>query len=192
MRLLYFILLVLFTLGAGSTHAQVTTDTITYVQSTSQEVLPDSITYTHSPRKATIFSAVLPGAGQAYNKKYWKIPIIYAGFGVLGYLIKTNHDEYNIYKTAYRYRLDGDESTVDDFVGIYADQDLVTLKDFYRRNRDLSIIGMGVLYVLNIIDASVDAHLFYFNVSDDLTMRIEPGFQSGPFAGPVVGLKFNF
>ena len=152
----------------------------------------DSLSLMHSPRKASIYSAILPGAGQAYNKKYWKIPVVYAGFGVLGYFVKTNNDEYKIYKDAYKFRLDGDESTVDQFVGIYADQDLVTLKNFYRRNRDLSIIGMSVLYILNIIDASVDAHLFYFNVSDDLSLQVEPSIQHGFNTTPTIALRMRF
>lgn len=156
------------------------------------QIPTDSLSKIHSPRKASIYSAVLPGAGQAYNKKYWKIPVIYAGFGVLGYFVKTNNDEYKIYKNAYKFRLDGDESTVDQFVGIYADQDLVTLKNFYRRNRDLSIIGMSVLYILNIIDASVDAHLFHFNVSDDLTLQVEPSLQYGLNTHPSVALRMKF
>lgn len=152
----------------------------------------DSLTRVHSPRKATIMSAVLPGAGQAYNRKYWKIPVVYAGFGVLGYLVKFNNDEYKIYKEAYKLRLDGDETTVDAFTQVYADQDLTTLKDYYRRNRDLSIIGMSLLYILNIIDASVDAHLFHFNVSDDLTMQWQPSLQLNDRPTATVGLVMKF
>jgi len=152
----------------------------------------DTTANNHSPRKATIMSALLPGLGQSYNKKYWKIPIIYAGFAGLGYLVKTNNDDYKIYKDAYKFRLDGDESTVDSYVGIYSDNDLVTLKNFYRRNRDLSLIGMSVLYVLNIIDASVDAHLFYFNVSDDLTINVQPEYRPGPFANTAISFKVQF
>ncbi|HMT29821.1 MAG TPA: DUF5683 domain-containing protein [Bacteroidia bacterium] len=152
----------------------------------------DSLSMLHSPSKATLLSAALPGAGQFYNKKYWKIPVIYAGFAGLGYLVKTNHDDYKIYKDAYRLRLDMDENTVDDFVGVYSDEDLVTLKNYYRRNRDLSMIGIGLLYILNIIDASVDAHLFYFNVSDDLTLHVQPGYSGGYFAGPALNLSVNF
>jgi hypothetical protein len=158
----------------------------------SAQTATDSFSLLHSPRKASIYSAILPGAGQAYNKKYWKIPVIYAGFGVLGYFVKTNNDEYKIYKEAYKFRLDGDETTTDQFVGIYADQDLVTLKNFYRRNRDLSIIGMSVLYILNIIDASVDAHLFHFNVSDDLSLQLEPSLQQGLNTTPSLALRMRF
>lgn len=152
----------------------------------------DSLALLHSPRKATIYSAILPGAGQAYNKKYWKIPIIYAGFTALTYFVVTNNQDYIIYKNAYKFRLDGDESTTDDFVGIYTDEDLVTLKNYYRRNRDLSVIGISLLYVLNIIDASVDAHLFYFNVSDELSLNVTPGYMPGQFAGPSLSLNFHF
>lgn len=156
------------------------------------QVPKDSLSIMHSPSRASIMSAILPGAGQAYNKKYWKIPVIYAGFAGLGYLVKTNNDEYKIFKEAYRLRLDGDESTTDEFVSVYADQDLVTLKNFYRRNRDLSIIGIGVLYILNIVDAAVDAHLFYFNVSDDLTMHIRPDYNPLVFSGPSLSLSIQF
>jgi hypothetical protein len=144
----------------------------------------------HSPRKATILSAILPGAGQAYNKKYWKMPIIYAGMFGLGYLVKTNNEEYNNYKDAYKLRLDGDPATTDEYVGVYSDQDLVTLKDYYRRNRDLSALGIGVIYILNILDAAVDAHLYHFNVSDDLTLDITP--FAIPAAKPIAAVNFCF
>jgi len=156
------------------------------------QIISDTVFIEHSPRKATIFSTVLPGLGQAYNKKYWKIPVIYAGFTGLSYLAIINNKDYITYKDAYRQRLDGDESTIDAYVDIYSDNDLVTLKNFYRRNRDLSIIGISVLYVLNIIDASVDAHLFNFNVNDDLSIFIQPQYQTGPFAASAISLKIRF
>ena len=165
---------------------------IFFVHAVSAQNTKDSLSLLHSPTKASLMSAILPGAGQVYNKKYWKIPIIYAGFAGLGYLAVTNNSDYKIYKDAYRLRLDGNESTLDEYVGIYSDEDLVTLKDYYRRNRDLSYICMGLLYALNIIDASVDAHLFYFNVNDDLTMLVQPGYSAGLNAGLSLNLSFNF
>lgn len=152
----------------------------------------DSLSLLHSPKKASIYSAILPGLGQAYNKKYWKIPVIYAGFATLGYFIVTNNNKYQDYKDAYIARIDDDPSTVDDYTDIYSDQDLVTLKDFYRRNRDLAIIGAGVLYVLNILDASVDAHMFYFDVNDNLSMRITPGVQYVQTMQPGLSLSLHF
>jgi len=151
----------------------------------------DSLAKLHSPRKAALLSTVLPGAGQIYNKKYWKAPVIYAGFAGLGYLVKFNNDRYQIYKDAFSARADENPDTVDEFEDVYSEQDLVTLKNYYRRNRDLSIIGIGLIYVLNILDASVDAHLFYFNVSDNISMNIAPaGIPSSRTAGILV--SFNF
>ncbi|MFN5224323.1 MAG: DUF5683 domain-containing protein [Bacteroidota bacterium] len=144
----------------------------------------------HSPHKAAVMSALLPGSGQAYNKKYWKIPVLYGGFAGLGYAIRFNNREYNQYKDAFKLRLDGNENTVDEFAGIYSDNDLSTLKDFYRRNRDLSIIGCGLLYILNIVDASVDAHLFGFNVSNDLSLNITPSAVAG--MNPGIGVVLSF
>lgn len=128
----------------------------------------------HSPTKAAVFSALLPGMGQAYNKKYWKIPIVYAGFAGLGYWISHNVNNYRTYREAYRIRIDDDSLTVDSFIDTYTTADLKTLKDFYRRNLDLSVILTAVWYGLNIIDAAVDAHLLQFDVSDNLSIRIEP------------------
>lgn len=128
----------------------------------------------HSPRKAAILSAVLPGAGQVYNKKYWKLPIIYAGAAGLVYSFQFNQSHYLKYRNAYKYRIDGDASTVDNYVGIYSDDNLNTLQKYYHRYRDLTVIGFAALYALNVIDASVDAHLFTFDVSDDLSLRVQP------------------
>jgi hypothetical protein len=128
----------------------------------------------HSPKKAALFSAVLPGSGQFYNKKYWKMPIIYAGFAGLAYSFQFNQGQYAIYRDAIKFRTDNDSSTTDKFVGVYSDDQLITLFKYYHRFRDLTVVGGLTLYFLNIIDAAVDAHLFTFNVSDDLTMDIHP------------------
>jgi hypothetical protein len=128
----------------------------------------------HSPKKAALFSAVVPGAGQVYNKKYWKVPIIYAGFAGLAYSFQFNQSRYVKYRNALKYRLDDDSSTTDDFIDIYSDDQLTTLYQYYHRYRDLTVIGGAALYLLNIVDAAVDAHLFTFNVSDDLSLNIHP------------------
>ncbi len=125
----------------------------------------------HSPKKATLYSTFLPGLGQGYNKKYWKIPIIYAGMGTSIYFIFWNADQYNNYKDAFDARQAGEK---DEYEGIYTDQNLITLQNSYRNQRDLSIIITVLIYGLNILDANIDAHLFDFDVSDDLSMRIEP------------------
>lgn len=144
----------------------------------------------HSPRKATIYSAILPGLGQAYNKKYWKIPLVYAGFGTIGYYIHWNNNNYNVLKIAYNDLTDGDDNTNSylDLKPDWIDLDDQTLyntfesglsnqRDYYRRNRDLLIICIVGFYGLNIIDASVDAHFFDFDISDDLTFNWQPSVQ---------------
>lgn len=152
------------------------------------------ITARHSPTKAALLSTALPGLGQAYNKKYWKIPIVYAGFAGLGYWIGSNVKNYNIYNKAYEYRMDNNPATIDRFVGQYSADDLRTLKRFYRRNLDLSIVLTAVWFGLNVVDAAVDAHLFEFDVSDNLSLRVEPVMEyqsrANNFTGLKVGLRF--
>ena len=122
-----------------------------------------------SPSKAAFYSAILPGLGQAYNKKYWKIPIVYAAMGTGIYFYITNNKQYNRYRTAYKQRLAG---VKDEFSLVVPDANaLIDAQEFYQRNRDLSLLLTVVAYVLNIVDANVDAHLLQFNVSDDLSFR---------------------
>ena len=135
----------------------------------------------HSPKKATIMSAVLPGSGQFYNKKYWKIPVIYVGFGTLVYFISANQKQYNNYKQAYKYRVDNDPATVDNYLQ-YSAEGLLQAKNYYRRNLEISYIFTSVLYMLNVVDATVDAHLFDFDISNDLSLKIQPSFLNSPYA----------
>lgn len=180
-------------------------DTVVAVQDT----LPVIEEVVHSPRKATIYSAVLPGLGQAYNKKYWKIPLIYAGFGAIGYFINWNNENYQLFKIGYSHLTDTIPET-QDYLKIEAvrrnnyDLDnpnhynnlktaLQRQQDYYRRNRDLLIISMVAFYGLNIIDASVDAHLFDFDISDDLTMKWQPSMlQRNNNMLYCVNIKFTF
>jgi len=120
-----------------------------------------------APSKAAFYSAVVPGLGQAYNKKYWKIPIIYAGIGTGIYFYKQNTKDYNRFRDAYKRRLAGFED--DEFQGISTDR-LIDAQKTASRNRDVSIILSIAFYVLNIIDANVDAHLRQYNISDDLSL----------------------
>jgi len=142
----------------------------------------------HSPKKASMYSAILPGLGQVYNKKAWKVPFIYVGFGAIAYFIDWNNDNYKLNRTAYLHLVDEDPNTQShlDIEAIqYYDLDnstsfnnfkdgLIKRQDYYRRNRDLLIISMAAFWGLNIIDASVDAHLFNFDISDDLTFNWQP------------------
>ena len=167
LRGLGWALIFLFFINTSS-KAQVT-DTISKTDSTSVE----KIKY-HSPKKATLMSTIVPGLGQIYNRKYWKLPIIYGGFAALIYSLSFNQSEYVQFRNAYKYRVDGNPATVDKYVGILPDDELFAIQKSYNRYRDLSAIGLGLLYVLNIVDASVDAHLFSFDVGDDLSLNIHP------------------
>lgn len=147
----------------------------------------------HSPHKATIYSLILPGLGQSYNKKYWKIPVIYAGFGFLGYLISTNSKEYKAYKIAYEYEpIDGNIISPNEYYDIYNKEQLKQGRDYYRRNMELSYILTGFWYIINLVDASVDAHLFEFNVSSNLSLRVEPYIMNQPsFNQSIPGLRIS-
>jgi len=142
----------------------------------------------HSPTKASLFSAVVPGLGQAYNKKYWKIPIIYAGMGVFTYYALQENDYYAEKKDAYLDRINGDST--DRFMtpgNFYNNEALLESTKIHKRNRDLMIILDAVVYILQIVDASVDAHLFYFNVSDDLSLHYKPHFLYDERTGKATG-----
>ncbi len=145
----------------------------------------------HSPRKATIYSMILPGLGQAYNKKYWKIPIIYAGLGTLAYFIVTNNKQYVLWRDAYRWKLlQSADSTIAPInnpylipkYASYNAADYLVLTNYYRRNLEVSVMFTAVIYILNVVDAAVDAHFFDFNISDDLTMHWQPYMNPTPMA----------
>jgi hypothetical protein len=142
----------------------------------------------HSPRKATIMSAVVPGLGQVYNKKLWKVPFIYAGIGTCVYFIDRNNSKFQLYKDALVAESDDDPSTINDtgFSSFQLDQ----LQDTYRRWRDLSWIILAGVYVLNVVDANVDAHLFYFDVNEDLSLQWYPSVR--PSWGHTAGVNAGF
>lgn len=122
-----------------------------------------------APSKAAFYSAVVPGLGQVYNKKYWKVPIVYAGMGAGIYYYTWNQKQYHMYRDAYKDKLAGRPVT-----GKLADLDadrLIRAQKFHQRNRDLSLLVTVGIYILNIVDANVDAHLMQFNVNENLSLR---------------------
>ncbi len=138
------------------------------------------------PKKAALYSAILPGAGQVYTKKYWKVPVIYGGLITSAYYINESNDLYQLYKSTYLNRLDGDFT---DNLN-YSDSDLRTLTEHYRRNREVSALLFTLTYILNIVDASVNAHLFDYDVSEDLSLHIQPVYFSKENASGI-SLSFN-
>ena len=134
-----------------------------------------------SPHKATLW-ALLPGGGQIYNHKYWKLPIVYTGFAVIGYFIIQNRDYYILYNDAYicsaKDDAEGDGFTCEDPLALkYSTSDLLIYRDFYRRNVELSFILGGLWYILQMLDATVDAHLSHWEVNENLSVGVEPVFQ---------------
>lgn len=160
-------------------------DSVLVATSSDAFFAPQSV-FKPSPRKAVLYSAVFPGLGQVYNRKYWKLPILYGGFAAFTYAVSWNNRYYQTYFEAHRSLIDGDPATVEWhnvlpygqtpgnvdekwFEGVLSDR-----KDYYRYYRDFSIVGMVALYLLGIVDAYVDAQLFDFDISPDLSMRVQP------------------
>ncbi|WP_452223169.1 DUF5683 domain-containing protein [Lacinutrix chionoecetis] len=141
------------------------------------------------PTKAAFYSAVLPGLGQAYNKKYWKIPLVYAALGTGIYFYVDNNKQYNRVRDAYKRRLAGFED--DEFQGRLTIEGLQEAQKSFRRNKELSLLITAGLYALNIIDANVDAHLLQYNVDDNLSFK--PHYQIDEFDNTgKVGLTMSF
>lgn len=160
------LLFLVFLLGTSTLFAQ--------VKKVELLVAKDTLKYKEinplAPAKAAFFSAILPGLGQAYNKKYWKIPLVYGGIGAGLYYYSVNNTKYNNYRNAYKRRLAG----YDDDQYQYLDNSrLISGQRFYQRNRDMSVLVAVGFYVLNIVDANIDAHLMQFNVNDKLSFRPE-------------------
>lgn len=127
-----------------------------------------------SPFAAMMASALFPGLGQIYNRSYWKVPIIYTGAIAMSSNIYRSGRLVKRFDAALVALLDDDPATVDEFGGKRSREDLEYFRDYYQRNRDLNVILLSLLYVMNVIDAYVDAHLFYWNVNDDLALHVQP------------------
>lgn len=155
----------------------------------------------HSPRKAIIRSAILPGWGQAYNKKYWKIPIIYGALGATGYVFADNIKVYRDVRYAYQVSVEGDTSKYESvaeylkpFVRGNYTNSLRNFRNESRRNIDYSVLVFLLFWGLNVVDATVDAHLKDFDVSPNLSMKIKPMLptnmsQNGNTPGSLTGLS---
>jgi len=151
------------------------------------------------PAKAAFYSAILPGLGQAYNKKYWKIPIVYAALGTGVYFYINNNNEYNRFRDAYKSRLAGFET--DEFYFSAAGEKLddprvsterlETAQEFYKKNKEISLLVLVGMYALNIIEANVNAHLLQYNVDENLSLAPHYKFNEID-AKSDIGLTLNF
>ena len=141
------------------------------------------------PSKAAFYSAILPGLGQAYNKKYWKIPIVYGALATGIYFYVDNDKEYKRYRKAYKRRLAGFED--DEFIGRVSTDGLIRAQRSLRRNKEISLLVTIGLYALNIIDANVDAHLLQYNIDENLSLN--PKYELNEIDGKsTYALSLNF
>ena len=151
----------------------------------------------HSPAAATLMSAIMPGAGQLYNKKYWKIPVIYTGFSTLIYFVNFNNEKYLKFKDEYELMVlaQTDPNVEEPYPGA-SPESIKNERDRWRRYRDLNYIGIGILYILNILDANVDANLLDYDVSYNLSMQFAPSLtpihsQTNKSTMTNIGLSFS-
>jgi len=149
----------------------------------------------HNPNKAMWMSAALPGLGQYYNKKYWKIPIVYAGFSVLAYSSIVNKLEYVKYRDAYSTKqlLEDGELSGDLLVDTYSSDQLLRYREYYQGNLELNYILFGAFYILQIIDAAVDAHFYQYNISENLSLEFDPLiYQNNSKIYTTPGIQLNW
>jgi hypothetical protein len=197
---IFFSLLLFLTAAIKAQETSDTTVVLTESQNdlvlASDEVIEiiENDTLENRPNTAALYSAALPGLGQAYNKKYWKIPILYGGGLVIGYFINYNHQLFKQYRDGLIAIIDQDDRT-QPFDPSLDEKVYRRSVDYWRRNRDLLMIGTLLLYVVNIVDANVDAHLELFTVDDDLSLNLEPSFDQTAMQTNLIGLslklKFN-
>jgi hypothetical protein len=187
--------LLLFSVAASAQNGRDTLNIVTKGQDTlkvndaqTKEVVIDTLE--NRPNTAALYSAVLPGLGQAYNNQYWKIPIIYGGGLVIGYYINYNNKLYKQYRDGLLAIKDGDDRT-EPFDPSLSKTVYEKATDYWRRNRDLLVIGAILFYVVNIVDAHVDAHLALFTVDDDISLNIEPSFDQTAMQTNLVGLSLK-
>lgn len=164
------------------------------VQTSTKNLLSSDTSFlkTFSPRKATIRSAILPGWGQAYNKKYWKIPIVWGALGVSAGIFIFNLKNYKMFKRAVILKLDtipGNDTLIPADIRVLSPASLQFYRNTYRQDIDYSVLAFLLIWGLNVVDATVDAHLKSFNVSPDLSLKIKPTYYYG--SGGALSLVFS-
>lgn len=176
-----------------------------------EKIIKSTAPFKPDPNKAVLYSAIFPGLGQIYNRKYWKLPLVYGGFLGFAYAITWNGRQYSDYTGAYKAIMSKEplapenlriwrpfiprgtnpENFTDAQIALWQNS-FKRQRDAYRRYRDLSIIGAVALYGLCMIDAYVDAHLFDFDISPDLSLRVEPQVQNDAFSQKSFGVQCSF
>ncbi len=148
------------------------------------------------PGKSMLMSLVIPGAGQIYNKSYLRVPFVWGAVGGMGYLVYYNTQKYNCLKDAYIASIDGTVYTFpahcSEFNGITNSARLKSLRDEYNKNRQLSIVGLSLVWLANGIDAFVNAHLKDFDIDEDLSIRVGTKFDDDPYNPMRMGIYVHF
>ena len=198
-----FLVFQIFVLGfKPMVEAQENNSTITLLDTTQNDT-SKTVVYKrkHSPRTASILSACLPGAGQIYNKKYWKLPIVYAGFASGIYFNRYLNSKYVKYRYTYNnfrnpYLSKGKNPPNDSLIeyngNMYYASEIREARDYVRKYRDLTSICLGAWYILTIIDANVDAYLFEYDVSDNLSINLHPNVYMSEIGKFNTGLTLSF
>lgn len=171
----------LFSYDANGSVSKKTNDTVSVVKKKSDFAARNTGAFkskkkggTRSPGMAALCSALLPGLGQFYNGQWYKPPVIYAGAAVIAYFVDMNIKERKVYDKELKARHEFDSISLNPDLAAYSKENLLEIRNYYEQNFELTLIIAGVVYLLNIVDAVVYAHLFDFNVSPNLSMRIEP------------------
>ncbi|MBL7717531.1 MAG: hypothetical protein JNL72_01740 [Flavipsychrobacter sp.] len=185
LKLSFFLFILAGSILTGNTvHGQATADSVRSAGDTVKKKTP----FQPDPKKAGLYSALLPGSGQVYNRQYWKVPVVYAGLGAAAYFINFNYRNYNRYRTAYIATIDTDPNTIS--TEIYSSADLKQLQDQYKQWLDMTVLITSLGYMLQVMDAVVFAHLKNFDISPDISVRFKP--MAMPNGGGGFGLAFQF
>lgn len=205
-RYIGFLSILLVLLGSQAGYAQIVPDSslnhpippVARQEADSINMIADTVKVTIKPRqpwepkpkRAGLYSAIFPGGGQIYNRQYWKLPIVYGALGAGAYMIHYNLDNYQKFRRAYIYEIDGDPSTVNTpDLRIYSKENLKDLQDDYRKDADVAILLTAVGYALHIMDAVASAHLRNFDISRDISLQMKPMLHSN---GIGFGIAMNF
>ena len=182
---LYILLLIL---SISSVKSQVTAPKIT-----GEDIIRTEGYNPLTPSTAAFYSAILPGLGQVYNKQAWKVPFVYGAMATSMYYFTINSESYKQYRTAFKLREAGfkDEFTLDDGTTLISSEGLVSAQKTLKQNRETSLLLFIGFYMLQIVDASVSAHLLQFNVNDKISF--DPQIYCDPNDNkPFIGLTFNY
>ena len=183
----HFVFCFLIFLGFGTSgfSQTISGDTTAQIEGKKEKLSHEDLAKYHSPRTATLLSTFIPGAGQIYNKKYWKLPIIWGGIGAALYASQINRDYYHDKRADYLEILDGT------YTGFETELSLESEMQYYRQMMETSYVIAGAVYLLQILDANVDAQLMSFDVSDDLSMDVLPQAIPNQYnPTPTMGVTF--